>query len=74
MDLPLWTRLLNEAVYWQNIDDIHALQMYQSVVVAWGMSDTRLYAQGPERVDLTKVYEQYKLLATIKGTHGAQQE
>jgi hypothetical protein len=74
MDRALWKKLLNEAVWWDKFNDNESLRMYQSVVTAWGMYDQRIYAQGPERVDLTNVYEQYKILATLKGTHNVQQQ
>jgi hypothetical protein len=68
MDFNLWYIMLRESVYWQDIDPHMALEIYQRTVVAWGM-DEHYYMQGLERVDLTKLYEQYKLIETIKGTH-----
>ncbi len=68
MDFDLWYTMLKESIYWQDIDPYMALEIYQRTVVAWGM-DEQYYMQGLERVDLTKLFEQYKLIQTIKGTH-----
>lgn len=67
MDFPLWKQLLSEAVYWQEIDDGYAFDVFQRTSAAWGLGD-QYFMQGVDNVDLTKLYEQYRLLATIKGT------
>lgn len=68
MDFDLWYTMLKESVYWQDIDPYMALEIYQRTAVAWGMNE-QYFMQGLDRVDLTKLYEQYKLIETIKGTH-----
>ena len=64
--------MLTEAVYWQKIDDVDAFNLYQRTAIAWDMGD-RYYAQGPDNVDLTKIFEQYTILAHLKGTHHGSQ-
>ncbi len=72
MDFPLWKQLLTETIYWQKIDDSYAFNLYQRIAITWGMGD-QYFIQGPERVDLTKLFEDYKLLAILKGTyHGSE--
>ena len=69
MDFKLWHQLLSETVYWQDIDHHMAYDILQRTAVAWAHDQTYYLQSGPERVDLTKLYEQYKLIETIKGTH-----
>lgn len=67
MDLKLWDQLLRETVYWQAIDDRMSLDIYHRTAVAWG-NDQKFYLQsGPERVDLTDLFEKCKLLSILKG-------
>lgn len=68
MDFRLWHQLLKETLYWQNINQDMAYEILQRTAVAWAHDQTYYMQSGPERVDLTKLYEQYKLLETIKGT------
>ena len=68
MDLRLWHTMLNDAVYWQDINEHLAHDLYQRTVVAWG-SGQQYYIQGMDRVNLTDLYEQYKMTAILKGTH-----
>lgn len=67
MNFPLWKQLLTETVFWQNISDDYALDVYQRTVLAWAHDQLYFLQSGPERVDLTKLYEQYKLLEILKG-------
>lgn len=68
MDFKLWYQLLRETVHWQDINHDMAYDILQRTAVAWAHDQTYYLQSGPERVDLTKLYEQYKLLETIKGT------
>jgi len=68
MDFKLWHQLLRETVYWQDITPDMAYDILQRTAVAWAHDQTYYLQSGPERVDLTKLYEQYKLIETIKGT------
>ena len=67
MDLSLWCQLLRESIYWQEINDHMCLDILQRTSLAWAHDQTYFYQSGPERVDLTKLYEQYKLLEILKG-------
>lgn len=68
MDLKLWHQLVTESVWWRKYSIDESFDLYQRAAVAWGMG-TEYYAQGPDTVNLTKLFEQYKLLATLKGNH-----
>lgn len=68
MDHRLWKELVTEAVWWRKYDDHTLFELYQRTVSAWGLG-LEYYAQGPETVDLTKLFESYRLLATLKGTY-----
>ncbi len=68
MDFKLWHTLLKETVYWQNIDERMARDILARTSIAWA-NDQQYYIQGLERVNLTKLYEQFKLIAMLKGTH-----
>ena len=72
MDFKLWHSLLTEAVYWQKIDTSMSLDILQRTAIAWAHDQT-YYLQGVDRVDLTKLFEQYKLIETLKGTHDGQE-
>lgn len=69
MDIKLWHQLLKETVSWQDINQDLALEILQRTAVAWAHDNKYFMQSGPERVDLTKLYEQYKLLETLKGTY-----
>ena len=69
MNFDLWHQLLTETVCWQDIDPYLSLDILQRTAVAWAHDQKYFMQSGPERVDLTKLYEQYKLLETLKGTY-----
>lgn len=69
MDIKLWHQLLTETVHWQNISPEMSMDIMQRTALAWAHDQTYYLQSGPERVDLTKLYEQYRLLAAIKGTN-----
>lgn len=68
MDFELWHGLLVETVPWQNISEEMSYDILQRTIVAWYQDEKYFLQSGSDRVDLTKLYEQYKLLATLKGT------
>ena len=71
MDFKLWHQLLRETVYWQEINHDMAYDILHRTAVAWAHDQTYYLQSGPERVDLTKLYEQYKLVNILKGNdHG----
>ena len=69
MDIKLWRQLLTETVYWQEINDHMCLDILQRTALAWAHDQTYYLQSGPERVDLTKLYEQYRLLSVLKGSN-----
>jgi hypothetical protein len=69
MSFDLWYQMLKDSIYWQNIPGDMAVDIYHRTVVAWGHGQNYYLQSGPERVDLTKLYEQCKLIETLKGTN-----
>jgi hypothetical protein len=70
-DLGLWTRVLNEELPWlgqgRPISVFQAAEIYQRTVVAWGEGRTHYAQDGVGgAVDLTKLYEQCKLVSILK--------
>lgn len=61
--------MLNDAVYWQDISQDMALDIYQRTAVAWGHNMSYHLNSGPESIDLTNLFEQYKMLETLKRNH-----
>ena len=58
--------MLSEAVFWERFTDDSAYAVYQRTVVMWGHGE-KYYAQGAgQEVDLTKLYEQCKMLSILK--------
>lgn len=74
MDLKLWHTILTDAVHWQDIDEHMAIDIYRRTVVAWGHDMTYHMNGGPESIDLTKLYEQYKMVAALKRTNFDQEK
>jgi len=69
MDFELWHQLLTETVYWHDINPSMARDILQRSAVAWAHDQKFFMQSGSERVDMTKLFEQYKLLETLKGTY-----
>ena len=66
MNFKLWRDMLSEAVWWEKFDDDKAYAVYQRTVVISGTGQT-YHAQGAgQQVDLTKLYEQCKMLSILK--------
>lgn len=65
-DLRLWNQMLNDELP-RPITVFHAAEIYQRTVVAWGHGMSH-YAQDGigGAVDLTKLYEQCKLVSLLK--------
>lgn len=69
MDFPLWKQLVTEAVEWREFEEEHIFELYQRTALVWGMGE-EYHLQSPlGNVNLTKLLEQYKILATLKGTY-----
>ena len=70
-DLKLWTQMLNDELptlgQGRPISVFYAVEIYQRTVVAWGQGMSH-YAQDGigGAVDLTKLYEQCKLVSLLK--------
>ena len=65
-----WHSLLTEAMPHLNVDYQYSRALYQTAAVCWGMGQTYQSTWPP--VNLTKLYEQAIMLATLKGTHNEQ--
>jgi len=63
----IWHSLITEAMPERNIDYSYSMSLYQTAAVVWaeGKTYTANCALGP--VDLTKLYDQAIMLATLKG-------
>lgn len=68
MDLGLWRQLVTDAVYWRRYTDDMLVDLYQRTVSYW-CHGVDHYAQGPATVNLTQLFEQYRILAMLKGTY-----
>jgi hypothetical protein len=66
MDFHLWHTMLKDAVYWQDINERLAVDIYRRTVVAWGLGQQYYTHNGLNRVNLTELYEQCKMLSILK--------
>jgi hypothetical protein len=66
-DFELWHEMLAEELWWKEICMNEAFHIYQNTVGAWGVG-MNYYAQDGVggAVDLTKLYEQCKLVSILK--------
>jgi hypothetical protein len=67
-DFNLWHQMLVEELWWKQPSMDQAFHIYQNTVNAWGHG-MNYYAQDGVggAVDLTNLYEQCKLVSTLKG-------
>ena len=67
IDLNDWYRCLQDAMWWDKLDPDHAILLYRYAQKAY---DEKLnyFIQDPigGEIELTKIYEQFKLLETLK--------
>jgi hypothetical protein len=66
-DFGLWHCMLTEELWWKKVSPDYATHLYQNTVNAWGHGMS-YYAQDGVggAVDLTKLYEQCKLVSILK--------
>ena len=69
-DFSLWHQMLTEALWWKEVCPDYAIHVYRNTVNAWGHG-ANYYAQDGVggAVDLTKLYEQCKLVSLLKKDH-----
>jgi hypothetical protein len=69
-DFDLWHNMLKESLWWKETSPEYAFHIYQNTVAAWG-TGMHYYAQDGVggAVDLTKLYEQCKLVSLLKKDH-----
>lgn len=48
------------------LQDHQAETMYHMAAAAWGRGQTMTVRSGPEDIDLTKMFEQYRMLQILK--------
>jgi hypothetical protein len=70
-DLKLWMQMLDDELPFLNqgrpVSCFHAADIYQRTVVAWGQGMSHYAQDGMGgAVDLTKLYEQCKLVSLLK--------
>lgn len=69
-DFEIWHQMLTEELWCRKPTMSEAFHIYQNTVTAWGFG-RRYYAQDGigGTVDLTKLYEQCKLVSLLKKDH-----
>ncbi len=66
MNFDLWHTMLNDAVRWQHINEDMSMDIYRRTAVLWGENKSYwINGGGGNPVDLTKLFEQYKLLENL---------
>lgn len=69
IDFEDWYRSLKDAIHWQEVDSNFAYHLMANTKRAY-QSNSRYYYQSMlDEVDLTKIYEDCKLLALLKKDH-----
>ena len=70
INLSDWHGVLQDAMRWENLHPDRAILLYQYTKRAYDEGLT-YYVNDPggKQVDLTKIYEQFKLLATLRAEY-----
>lgn len=70
VNLGDWFNVLQDALYWETLDPDKAILLYKYAHRAHDKGYT-YYINGisGESIDLTKIYEQFKLLQTLKDNY-----
>ncbi len=70
INLSDWHRCLQDAMWWENLDPDRAILVFKNVQRAH-VDGLTYHVNDPVggNVDLTKIYKQCKLLATLKAKH-----
>ena len=65
-----WHSVLQDAMWWENLHPDHAILLYKYTRRAHD-EGLKYYVRGPGsgEVELTKIYEQFKLLHILKAEH-----
>jgi len=74
-DFALWHRMLTEELWWKKVSSDYAIHLYQNTVGSWAVG-MNYYAQDGVggAVDLTKLYEQCKLVSALKKDYHGKEE
>jgi len=74
-DFGLWHRMLTEELWWKKVSPDYATHLYQNTVNAWGHGMSYYSQDGVGgAVDLTKLYEQCKLVSALKKDYHGKEE
>jgi hypothetical protein len=70
INLSDWHGVLQDSMWWEDLHPDHAIMLYKYTRRAYD-EGLKYYVRGPGGidVDLTKIYEQFKLLATLKADY-----
>ncbi len=70
IDLNDWYRCLQDAMWWEELHPDHAILLYQYTQKAY-YEKLKYFIQDPigGEIELTKIYEQFKLLETLKANY-----
>lgn len=65
-----WHSVLQDAMWWEDLHPDHAIMLYKYIRKAYD-EGLEYYVRGPGsgEVELTKIYEQFKLLHTLKAEY-----
>ncbi len=70
INLADWCDVLQDALYWETLDPDKAILLYKYAHRAHEKGyEYFINGVGGEQIDLTKIYEQFKLLATLRTEH-----
>jgi hypothetical protein len=69
----LWYQLVRDHIPYK-ISESSMDALFDRCVVAWGYGQEYYYQGHGATVDLTKLYEQYKILSILKGEHNGNSE
>lgn len=61
----IWYRMVNDAIWWENICADHAWALYENTRRAYTHNSSYYFQGVGESVNLTKLYEQYKMLEAL---------
>ena len=65
-----WHGVLQDAMWWEDLHPDHAIMLYKYTRMAYN-EGLKYYVRGPcsGEVELTKIYEQFILLATLRAEY-----
>jgi hypothetical protein len=70
INLSDWHSVLQDAIYWQDLHPDYAILLYKNVRRAY-LDGLTYHVKDPVggEIDLTKIYEQFKMLATLRAEY-----